>query len=63
MLGADTDSERLAFAPKISFELGEHPGHVEEALARGSAGIDRLFGRLQGDAALLKVVDDILEVA
>jgi hypothetical protein len=53
----------LAFAPEIIFELGEHPEHVEEALARGSAVVDRLLSRLEGDAALLKVVDDIFEVA
>jgi hypothetical protein len=53
----------LAFAPEISFELGEHPEHVKEALALGSAVVDRLLSHLESDAALLKVVDDILEVA
>src|SRR5262252_7101075 len=45
------DALHLPFAPDVRLELGEHAQHVEEGLARGRAGIDRLLGRLQGEAA------------
>ena len=57
------DALHLALFPKIGLELGEYPQHVEEALPRGCAGVDRLFSRLQGDATLPEVVDDVLQVA
>ena len=40
------DPFELALAPQVRFELGEYAEHVEEALAGGRAGIDRLLGRL-----------------
>jgi hypothetical protein len=42
---------KLALAAEVRFELGEHAAHVEEALACRRAGVDRLFGSLQGSAA------------
>jgi hypothetical protein len=47
----------------VGLELGEHAEHVEEALAGGGAGVDRLLARLQGGALGLQGADDILEVA
>jgi hypothetical protein len=41
------DALKLPFAPQVGLELGEHPEHVEEALAGRGAGVDRLLGRLQ----------------
>jgi len=39
----------------FGFEFGEHAQHIEERLARRRAGIDRLFGRLQGDTLGLEL--------
>ena len=41
------DPFELALATQIGFEFGEHAEPVEKRLARRSAGVDRLFGRLQ----------------
>jgi hypothetical protein len=41
--------------PDLGFEFGEHAQHIEERLARRGAGIDRLFGRLQGDTLGLEL--------
>jgi hypothetical protein len=53
----------LALAAQVRFEFGEHPEHIEKALAGRRADIDWLFGGLQGSAAGLHGADDILEVA
>jgi hypothetical protein len=37
----------LPLAPEVRLELGGHPEHVEEALAGGGAGVDRLLRGLQ----------------
>src|SRR5712672_4652103 len=57
------DAFQLALFPEVGLELGEHPQHVEEALPRGRAGVDRLLGGLQGDATPSEVMDDVLQVA
>jgi hypothetical protein len=44
-------------------EHGEYPEHVEERLAGGSAVIDRLLGRPQGDVLGLELADDVREVS
>jgi hypothetical protein len=41
------DALKLALAPQVGFELGEHAQQVQEALAGRRAGVDRLFGGLQ----------------
>src|SRR6267378_284149 len=56
------DALHLALFPKIGLELGEYPQHVEEALPGGGGSVDRLLGRLQDDATLPQVVDDVLQV-
>jgi hypothetical protein len=33
---------KLTLAPKVGLELGEDAEHIEEAPARGRAGVDRL---------------------
>jgi hypothetical protein len=45
-----SDPLQLALAAEVRLELGEHAQHVEEALAGGGAGVDRLFGHLKLDA-------------
>ena len=45
-LGLGDPLER-PLAPQVRLELGEHAQHVEEALARGRAGVDWLRGRLE----------------
>ena len=55
------DPLKLALATKIGFELGEDTQHVEEGFAGCSRGIDRLFRRTQGHAALFQIMDDILQ--
>jgi hypothetical protein len=47
------DPLQLPLAPQIGLKLGEHAEHVEERLARRSAGVDRLLGRLQRDTSAL----------
>jgi hypothetical protein len=41
------DPPELAVAAQVRLEFSEHAEHVEEALARRRAGVDRLLGRLQ----------------
>jgi hypothetical protein len=53
---------QLALAPQIGFELGEYALHVEEGLAGGGTGVDRLLGRAQRDAPVLQLVDNVLQV-
>ena len=40
------DPLHLPLAPQVGFELCEDTQHVEEALAGGRAGVDRLLRRL-----------------
>ena len=54
---------KLAFLAQVRFEFGKDAENIEKALPRGCAGVDRLFSRLQGDATLPEVVDDVLQVA
>jgi hypothetical protein len=54
---------QLPLAPQVCLELGEDPEHVEEALAGGRAGIDRLLGRLQTVAAGPHGANDVLKVS
>jgi hypothetical protein len=44
----------LTFASQVGFEFREDAQHVEERLTCRTARINRLLGRLKGDAALLK---------
>src|SRR5262249_30170395 len=39
------DAFELALAAQVRLELGKHAKHVEEALAGGCRGVDRLLGR------------------
>jgi hypothetical protein len=50
-------------AKTICLELGEDPEHVQEALAGGRAGVDRLLGRLEARAASPHCADDVLQIA
>jgi hypothetical protein len=50
-------------AKTICLELGEDPEHVQEALAGGRAGVDRLLGRLEAGAPPPNGPDDVLEVS
>ena len=56
------DTFNLALAPKIHFEFSKHAQHVEEGLAGGGSGVDRLFGRTQRDASAPEFVDNVLQV-
>jgi hypothetical protein len=55
------DALKLALAPQV--RLGKHAEHVEEALAGGSACVDRLLGRLEGGAAGADCSNDVLKIA
>lgn len=50
----------LALATQIGFEFGEDTEHVEEGFACGSAGVDRLFGRLERGARGFERSNDVL---
>jgi hypothetical protein len=41
-------SASLGLAAQVGLELREHAEHVQEALARGCAGVDGLLGGLEG---------------
>ena len=56
------DPFELPLAAQIGLEFGEHAEHVEERLAGGSAGVDRLLGCLQRDTPGLQLVHDVLQV-
>ncbi len=56
------DAFSLALFPQVGFELGENPQHVEERLASGSSGVDRLLGAGQGRALVPDGADDGLQV-
>jgi hypothetical protein len=53
----------LPLAPEVRLELGGHPEHVEEAIAGGGAGVDRLLRGLQDRAASPDSSDNILQVS
>ena len=42
--------DKLALAAQVRLELRKHAKHVQEALASGCAGVERLFCGLQGRA-------------
>src|SRR5262249_41765436 len=46
----------------VRFKFCEHPQHVQKGFPGGALGVDRLFGRAEGDAAFLEQVHDVLEV-
>ena len=52
----------LAFHAQIGFEFRKHAEHMEEIFAGCGAGVDWLFGRLQGRAASLHRAHDVLKV-
>lgn len=56
------DPFELALATQSGLELGEHPEHIQERLAGGVGGIDRLLGRHQGRAPLLERLHDVLQI-
>ena len=56
------DPFELPLPAQIGFELGKDPQHVEERLAGGRAGIDRLLGRLEGHPFAAQLVDDVLQI-
>ena len=56
------DALKLALAPEVGFKFSEHPQHVQERLAIGAARVDGLLGGLDGDAALLQRVPDVLQI-
>ena len=51
-----------AAAPALAGENREYAQHVEKRFACGGAGINRLFGRLQGDPLGLELVHDVLKI-
>jgi hypothetical protein len=57
------DPLELALTTQVGLELCEHTEHVEEALAGGSAGVDRLFGGFQARAFCFERADDVLQIA
>src|SRR5438105_11632383 len=54
------DAFHLSLFAQVGLELREHAEHVEEALARRGAGIDRLLSGLQRGALRLHGPNDIL---
>ena len=52
----------LVLTAQVGLEFREDPEHVEKGLARGSAGVDRLLGRLERDTSALQFMDDVLEI-
>jgi hypothetical protein len=56
------DALELPLATQVGFKLREHPQHVEEALAGGRAGVDRLLARLERCAARADLAYDVLQV-
>jgi hypothetical protein len=56
-------SFQLPLAPQVGFELREDAQHVQEALAGGGAGVDRLLRGLQDRAARPDSANDVLKVS
>src|SRR5262245_66441991 len=56
------DAVHLPFASEVRLELREHAQHVEERLAGGGAGIDRLLRSLEVNVLLAQLMHDVLEV-
>ena len=52
----------LPLSSQVGLELCEHPKHVEEGLTSSVARIDGLLGRFEVHAALLQIMDDVLQV-
>lgn len=57
------DAFRLALAPQVRLELGEHAQHIEEGFAGGGRRVDRLLGRKQAGPLPSQLAHDVLEVA
>lgn len=56
------DSLGLPLLAQVGLELGKNAKHVEERLAGGGAGVDRLLGRLERHSPALQLMDDILQI-
>jgi hypothetical protein len=52
-----------AFADEVAFELGQGGEHVEDELAAGGGGVDRLLEAPEPDAAVGQAGDDVDQVA
>jgi hypothetical protein len=52
-----------AFADEAAFELGQGGEHVEDELAAGGGGVDRLLQAAEPDAAVGEVGDGVDQVA
>jgi len=57
------DAFELALFAQVGLKLCEDAEHIEERLARGRAGIDRLLRRLEACALGLHGANDVLQVA
>lgn len=56
------DAFHLSLSTEICLELSEDAEHIEEGLAGGRAGVDRLFCRLQRHPFLLEQPYDVLQI-
>ncbi len=56
------DTLDLAFTSEISFELGKYAQHVQKCFTSGGGSVDRLLRCTKRDAALLEVVNNVLQV-
>jgi hypothetical protein len=52
-----------AFADEVAFEFGQGGEHVEDELAAGGGGVDRLLEAAEPDAALGQPADGVDQVA
>jgi hypothetical protein len=52
-----------AFADEVAFELGQGGEHVEDELAAGGGGVDRLLEAAESDAAVGKAGNGVDQVA
>jgi hypothetical protein len=52
-----------AFADEVAFELGQGGEHVEDELAAGGGGVDRLLEAAEPDAAVGEPRDSVDEMA
>jgi hypothetical protein len=52
-----------AFADEVAFELGQGGEDMEDKLAAGGGGVDRLLRRPEPDAALSQADDEVDQMA
>ena len=57
------DAFELALFAQVGLKLCEDAEHIEERLARGRAGIDRLLRRLEDRTLRFERADNILQIA